>query len=39
VWLALVGVNNWPLGLIPLLMGLGFLVTWNVEQNKNGDSK
>jgi len=39
VWLALDGVNKWPLGLIPLLMGLGFLVTWKVEQNKNGDSK
>jgi len=26
-------------GLIPLLMGAAFLVTWKVEQNKNGDSK
>ena len=35
VWLG----NQWALGLIPLLMGLGFLVTWKVEHNKNGDSK
>jgi hypothetical protein len=39
VWLALDGGNKWALGLIPLLMGLGFLVTWKVEQNKNGDSR
>jgi hypothetical protein len=39
VWLALEGGNQWALGLIPLLMGLGFLVTWKVEQNKNGDSR
>ena len=26
-------------GLIPLLMGVAFLVTWKVEANKNGDSK
>jgi hypothetical protein len=39
VWLALDGGNKWALGLIPLLMGLGFLVTWKVEQNKNGESK
>jgi hypothetical protein len=39
VWLALDGGNKWALGLIPLLMGFGFLVTWKVEQNKNGDSK
>lgn len=39
VWLALDGGNQWALGLIPLLMGLGFLVTWKVEHNKNGDSK
>jgi len=39
VWLLLGGGREWALGLIPLLMGLGFLVTWKVEQNKNGDPK
>ncbi|MBI3880566.1 MAG: hypothetical protein HY301_10960 [Verrucomicrobia bacterium] len=39
VWLAMDGGNKWALGLIPLLMGAAFLVTWKVEQNKNGDSK
>jgi hypothetical protein len=27
------------LGLIPLLMGVAFLITWKLEANKNGDSK
>jgi hypothetical protein len=31
--------NVWGLGLIPLLMGLAFLITWKIESNKNGQSK
>ena len=26
--------RQWPLGLIPLLIGVAFLVTWKLEQNK-----
>jgi hypothetical protein len=37
VWLALDGGTKWALGLIPLLMGAAFLITWKVEQSKNGD--
>lgn len=37
VWLALEGGTKWPLGLIPLLMGIAFLVTWKVERPKNGE--
>jgi len=37
VWLALEGGTKWPLGLIPLLMGVAFLVTWKVERPKNGE--
>jgi hypothetical protein len=31
--------NSWPAGLIPLLMGVAFLITWKIEANKNGPSK
>jgi hypothetical protein len=31
--------NAWPAGLIPLLMGVAFLITWKIEANKNGPSK
>jgi hypothetical protein len=31
--------NAWPAGLIPLLMGVAFLITWKIESNKNGPSK
>jgi hypothetical protein len=26
----------WPIGMIPLLMGVAFLITWKVEGSKNG---
>jgi hypothetical protein len=29
----------WPLALIPLLIGIAFLITWKIESNKNGQSK
>jgi hypothetical protein len=29
----------WPLALIPLLIGVAFLITWKIESNKNGPSK
>lgn len=28
----------WPIGLIPLLMGVAFLITWKVEGSKNGSN-
>ncbi|MCX7827102.1 MAG: DUF6249 domain-containing protein [Verrucomicrobiae bacterium] len=28
----------WPVGLIPLLMGVAFLITWKVERKQNGSS-
>jgi len=31
--------NVWPAALIPLLMGVAFLITWKIEANKNGQSK
>ncbi|MEJ0088251.1 MAG: DUF6249 domain-containing protein [Limisphaerales bacterium] len=31
--------NIWGLGLIPLLMGFAFLITWKIEANKNGQPK
>lgn len=31
--------NAWPAGLIPLLMGVAFLITWKIESSKNGPSK
>jgi hypothetical protein len=31
--------SAWPAGLIPLLMGVAFLITWKIEANKNGQSK
>ncbi|MCX8091443.1 MAG: DUF6249 domain-containing protein [Verrucomicrobiae bacterium] len=37
IWLAMDGGTKWALGLIPLLMGVAFLITWKVEQPKNGD--
>ena len=42
--LFLVGVggapaNAWGLGLIPLLMGFAFLITWKIESGKNGQPK
>jgi hypothetical protein len=36
VWLAMDGGTKWALGLIPLLMGVAFLITWKVERPKNG---
>jgi hypothetical protein len=33
------GHNNWPVGLIPLLIGVAFLITWKLETKKNGDPK
>jgi hypothetical protein len=32
------GMLRW-VGLIPLLMGVAFLITWKVESNKNGQAK
>jgi hypothetical protein len=29
----------WPLALIPLLIGIAFLITWKIESNKNGQPK
>jgi hypothetical protein len=31
--------NVWTAALIPLLMGVAFLITWKIESNKNGQSK
>ncbi len=31
--------NNWPIGLIPLLIGVAFLIAWKFEAKKNGDPK
>jgi len=31
--------NVWPAALVPLLMGVAFLITWKIESNKNGQSK
>jgi hypothetical protein len=31
--------NAWTAALIPLLMGVAFLITWKIESNKNGQSK
>jgi hypothetical protein len=31
--------DSWPAGLIPLLMGVAFLITWKIEANKYGPSK
>jgi hypothetical protein len=30
---------RWPVALIPLLMGVAYLVTWKIESNKNGQPK
>jgi len=29
---------SWTIGLIPLLIGVAFLITWKLESNKNGKS-
>jgi hypothetical protein len=31
--------NVWGLGLIPLLMGFAYLITWKIDANKNGHTK
>ncbi|MEY4386045.1 MAG: hypothetical protein RLY20_1328 [Verrucomicrobiota bacterium] len=30
--------HAWPIGLIPLLIGVAFLITWKVEGSKNGSN-
>ena len=39
IFLFLQHENAWPGALIPLLMGVAFLITWKIESNKNGQSK
>ena len=39
VMLLLIHHDEWPGALIPLLMGVAFLITWKIEANKNGQPK
>ena len=39
VWFLVQQNSIWPVALIPLLIGVAFLITWRLDSNKNGESR